>query len=617
MKKILTLGMAFCLCGITLFAGPALEIGQNLLSGPFTRAGEARVSICWDGEEPGSTRTPAFYVVARDGGGFVIVAGDDNVRPILAVSETSEFKVEGMPAHVKWWMDRMKDYVRSVSVQTPAVRAQWALVCRTRAANVNANLVTDKFEDFLTPEWDQGNSDDYYFHQTVFNKYCPTDNGQLTVTGCVATALGEILTTLSGIYSDRMPSQGTGTVGGYTVSGVAPAAYELTTEYDWEGLRTLVNTNAINRAVNEGKTALLDNLGHLLADCGAIVQANYGVQGTGAGSGANVTSGMAEHLYMSKTAQSEQAANYTPYRWREMLKAELRQRPVFYSGQDPNEGGHAFVFDGFGKYEGEDMFHVNFGWSGASNGYYFCDYLDSGYGNFSWDCDAIFNFFPDANGTTSYVNRLEYIAVSYTNGTEGRGITAQGEIVPGQQVQIKFGGIMNSGSTTYTNSVWIYRVDKDGYMDESHPYISASMGELPPNYYTGGWTITGSFNSLPFGDRLVGYYQKDASGEKVRILAPSDGTIVEEMPLTPAAFIKTEGSYAVGDWFELKLKNYGSPYAGTTWTFTDPDGATATINQSTGDYRFAKAGTYKIAAAIAPRANAAVVETVVAFVTVR
>ena len=624
MKKILFFWMAFCLCGTALFAGPvspgkALEIGKNLLSRPSTRAGEARVSICWNGEEPGSTQAPAFYVVARDGGGFVIIAGNDNARPILAVSETSEFRVEGMPAHVKWWMERMKDYVRSVSVQTPAAREQWARVIGTRASNVDAALVTEKFEAFLTPEWDQGNNDTNFFGQNVFNKYCPQDNGQLTITGCVATALGEILTTLSGIYGDAaMPSQGTGTVGGYSSSGgLAPAAYELSTVYDWAGLRTLTNIQAIKQTVQDGKTALLDNLGHLVADCGAIVQASYGVDGTSAGTRGSVTSGMAKHMYMSKSALSEVAAYYSPYRWKEMLKAELRQRPVFYSGQDPDHGGHAFVFDGFGKYGDEDVFHVNFGWAGFGNGYYYCDYLDSGNGNYSVDRDAIFGFFPDVTGQTKYVYRLQYYAVTYTDGTEGRGFSTQGEIASGQPVTFKFGGIINSGNTTYSYPVWIYREDKNGSQMEGNAILTGSLGDLSPNYYTGGWSLSRSFSNISFGDKLVGYYQKDDTGTKERIQASSDGSLVEEMPLTPAAFIQTKGTYDEGDRFQLKLKNYGSPYAGTIWTFTDPDGNTTTVNQSVGDYRFTQAGTYKIAAAIAPSPGADVVETVIAFVTVR
>ena len=168
----------------------------------------------------------------------------------------------------------------------------------------------------------------------------------------------------------------------------------------------------------------------------------------------------------------------------------------------------------------------------------------------------------------------------------------------------------------YPGPVWIYRENKSGQIVGDH-ILYGTLNNFFPSYYTGGWSLSRSFPNISFGDKLVGYFQKDDNGTKERIQASSDGSLVEEMPLTPAAFIQTKGTYDEGDRFQLKLKNYGSPYAGTIWTFTDPDGNTTTVNQSVGDYRFTQAGTYKIAAAIAPSPGADVVETVIAFVTVR
>ncbi len=46
-------------------------------------------------------------------------AGDDNVRPVLALSQESDFAVEDMPSNVKWWMEQLKGFVRAQKVQTP------------------------------------------------------------------------------------------------------------------------------------------------------------------------------------------------------------------------------------------------------------------------------------------------------------------------------------------------------------------------------------------------------------------------------------------------------------------------------------------------------------------
>ena len=629
MKKILVILAAAFLGGGALMAGPvspgqALEIGRSILQGPATRATSDHVSICWDGEYEGSTAQPAFYVVARDGGGFVIISADDNVRPVLAISENGRFDTRNMPDNVKWWMERMKAYVRSAIVPTPVARVQWARVRGTRADDAHiTGEVTDKHE-ILTPEWDQGNNDKYYFDQQVFNRFCPVDaSGELSVTGCVATALSEILTTLSALYPSEMPVQGTGTVGGYSVSGdaVAPAAYTLSATYDWEGFRTLTGIGAIRQAIADGKTGLIESLGHLLADCGAIVGASYSSGGTGAGTETNVTSGMAEHMFMSKTAHSERASSYTHSQWTRMLKEELDQRPLLYSGQDPDHGGHAFVFDGYGKYLGEDVFHVNFGWAGSGNGYYFCDYLDSGNGNYSNGRNAIFSFYPDASQRTSYSNRIVYYGpLSFSDGSTGNGLTALGEFVDGQYTPIRIAAIMNMGNLDFDGTAWIYRMDRYGNrVGDPVRNLSFTNNPLKPNYYSWYDRVSIRVSGFSFGDRLAIFYPADVTtgAAPVKITASNTGELLDEIPLVPAAFIKTETSYAVGDCILLQLLNYGAPYAGTQWTFTAPDGTVSRVAQSAREFRFTQAGRYKVVAAIAPTEGADVVENVVAYISVQ
>ena len=51
--------------------------------------------------------------------------------------------------------------------------------------------------------------------------------------------------------------------------------------------------------------------------------------------------------------------------WMNLIKSEINEkRPVYYFGSS-DDGGHAFVFDGYNE---EDMVHVNWGWSGMNNG---------------------------------------------------------------------------------------------------------------------------------------------------------------------------------------------------------------------------------------------------------
>ena len=78
MKRILSI-LLFILCSMSLQAAPvspgrALDVAKKIFAAqPATKAGGGALRIVWDGEDVATKAAvqPAFYVVARDGGGFV------------------------------------------------------------------------------------------------------------------------------------------------------------------------------------------------------------------------------------------------------------------------------------------------------------------------------------------------------------------------------------------------------------------------------------------------------------------------------------------------------------------------------------------------------------------
>lgn len=615
--------LLYLLSGIVLFflSGPvqsapvsrksALEMGRKILEGPATRADASRVRILWDGAEPdGTADEPAFYVIGREDGGFVIIAGNDNVQPVLALSETNRFETRDMPDNVRWWMDRLKAYVRSARTGTAETKALWAALKGTRAGAGLVGTVTGKVEH-LTPEWDQGSFDDFDFGQPVFNRFCPKDaGGRLTVTGCTATAAAEILTTLSGLYPEDMPEKGNGKVGGYPVSAgrVAPAGYELSTVYDWAGLRTLTGQSAIRQAIADGKKDLIDNLGHLLADCGAIVQASYGTDETSASP--DIAAGMVGHMSMSKTSHFESATDYSLFGWVGMLKADLADRPVFYTGYSGG-GGHAFVLDGFGQYEGQDVFHVNFGWSGLGNGYYFINHLDTGTGDYSAMMSAVFGFYPDARQLTGY--RTELLLTS-------PGFTLPESVSAGNYLFFKGGRLFNNSLQPFSGELHAGLKKRDGSEETFFPGYYGTITDL---HYGGRFSTDIFFCYIPedtvfgFGDRITLYYTTDGGEHMTPVSYRKNGSAIGEIPVFPAAVIDTENRYRAGDSFEFSIVNYDGLYAGTTWTVTDPGGGVSTLSQADGAFRFARSGKYTIEAAIAPEPGADVVEHLVTVIVVQ
>lgn len=93
--------LVFCCIPFSFFAKnvdviTAEKIAKFVLTGTDaqTRTNEIDVSLIWTGEDM-CTRTndsPAYYVFNKVGGnGFVIVSGDDIIKPILAYSYVNSF----------------------------------------------------------------------------------------------------------------------------------------------------------------------------------------------------------------------------------------------------------------------------------------------------------------------------------------------------------------------------------------------------------------------------------------------------------------------------------------------------------------------------------------------
>jgi hypothetical protein len=109
----------------------------------------------------------------------------------------------------------------------------------------------------------------------------------------------------------------------------------------------------------------------------------------------------------------EQKNYYTDSQWIQLLKGELDNgRPMVYGGFS-DSGGHAFVCDG---YQGDDYFHINWGWGGQSDGYFRLSLLNpeeqglggsSSLDGFSYGQDMVYGIRPPVPGSTGYCLSLE------------------------------------------------------------------------------------------------------------------------------------------------------------------------------------------------------------------
>ena len=106
--------------------------------------------------------------------GFVIVSGDDRMRPVLAYSDKGDFNESQMPDNMRAWL---QEYAREM---------RWLDAHNYQPAQTThrAGEIKTAIAPLMVTTWDQG---------TPYNDLCPLDGGERSVTGCVATAMAQVV----------------------------------------------------------------------------------------------------------------------------------------------------------------------------------------------------------------------------------------------------------------------------------------------------------------------------------------------------------------------------------------------------------------------------------------
>lgn len=282
---------------------------------------------------------PTYYVVnVGVDKGYVVVAGDDEVEAVLGYASDGHVGTEAMPPSMLAWLDFYDGEIKGL--RRSADNGLAAVGC-TDPADGYTYVIRPMLGDI---KWNQ---DDPY------NGQCPTRDGQRTMVGCIATAIGQIM------YYYRYPQQPEGTVSyraGKLGLNISVDFSEVTFDYD----KMLPNYD-----VTPGTAEQQYEVAKLLYHAGVAARMDYGVDE----SGANVfdlAKGLTENFGFSTSLQFVNRNSKSLAEWHSAIQGELSAgRPVFYTGS--GDGGHAFVCDG---YDGAGMYHFNWGWGGISDGYF-------------------------------------------------------------------------------------------------------------------------------------------------------------------------------------------------------------------------------------------------------
>lgn len=367
MRRILLLAVCSLLTSV-LLAGPvtkeqAQQVASQFLAGKSVthRApalDQLRTEVVLNAvDESGQ---PYLYAISQDkANGFVIVSGDDRFRSILGYSQTGSFDSANMPDNMRAWLqgyiEEMKYYIaKGYQPQTGAAH---------RAAGVKKAI-----SPLIQTLWDQGEP---------YNQKCPDffTYGK-SVTGCVATAMAQVIYYTSYIKGGGNPSSTLAPIAAYScdrnwggLGKVSVSAVPAGTKLDWG--KMLLDYSGSSTADEENAVATLMQV------CGASVHMDYANSDNG-GSGAStsaVANAMITYFGYDNTTRLVVRDNYSYANWAELVYNEINNaRPVLYGGQSSG-GGHAFVIDG---YDGDELFHVNWGWGGHQNNYFALSVMNPG-----------------------------------------------------------------------------------------------------------------------------------------------------------------------------------------------------------------------------------------------
>ena len=407
----LLMGLAAQLWAAPVGRTQALKNAQSFLQ-QRGLAGQTRLQYKAPRNAQSQDDAAAYYIFnIGNNQGFVVVSGDDRTEQILGYADNGTFDEQHMPSNMKAWLQSYADQIQALDRQgvTTAQRAPRKSPTRRAIAPM------------VTSRWNQ---------DAPYNNACPEyfDEGVRCMTGCVATAMAQIL------YYHREESKDNDVWylqddiagfdcetyrfdhGGYVhVDGFSAEDSPI----DWD--------NMLDEYKGETNWTQQEAVANLMAYCGASVEMDYGSKSSGA-SAVRVAGALKTYFGYDEATTYVVRSQYSIAEWDNLIYNELREgRPVFYGGRTGGNQGHAFVVDGC---DADGYYHINWGWAGDSDGYFLlasCEPESSGIGGaesgagYSLEQHAVIGAQPDT-GSAPVVDlaldaldpQIDGTTVSYT-----------------------------------------------------------------------------------------------------------------------------------------------------------------------------------------------------------
>ena len=397
--------------------------------------------------EKSNVKDNAYYVFNIDGGGWIIMAGDDLAKQVLAYSDKGYIDMNELPGNMKGYLDLYKKQIEAMQSY------------KGTDFTIKAPKRVTPVAPLTKSTWGQNQPMD---------RFTPMKGGEHTAVGCAPLAMAQIM------YYWKYP-EGSAAMSSYYVQGTGsiPALSATTFNYDLMlDAYTIFNPATNGVALGTFTDEQADAVATLCRYAGHACEARYGNSGSSTGvysydqRDAFRFFGFQSDFKLIGYDPSYYCDNnnkYTEDEWKALISVELEAgRPIAYHNVDFIDG-HAWVLDGV---DGDGKFHMNWGFYERFNGYFefgafgFYPYGDSEYWNFS--CynstanEMIINLYPYDGYVIPGGGELEVTAtpvLSYDEQTRMLTVEGVGEIhvyVDGVEVEMPYKFQKTFEIATYT-----------------------------------------------------------------------------------------------------------------------------------------------------------------------
>lgn len=424
------------------------------------------------------------YIFNSDNG-FILVSADDNMPALLGYSENGYFDQKTSSPSLKWWISQYAEEGELISSTIQSSRNSFDSKFHAPSAD------KEEIPYMIQTLWGQ---------QNPYNLDCPKIGSSRCVTGCIATAMAQIIKYHA-----------------YPESGFGENTYEWNDtllNYNFASAKfeysDMLDSYRSSSASEDQKKAVAN----LMYACGVAVDMNYNDNESGA-TDTYIAYALRHFFKYDNEIKLLKRSFFSASDWEDLIYSELKEkRPVIMGGQ-ARDGGHQFICDG---YDGDGFFHINWGWEGLGDGYFLLTALNpdnqgvGGHeGGYNSEQSIICGIKPEVDGS------LTWYPV-YANNSIGFSGFSNSSI----NIEFAQGGIFNYSQEEFTVEAFIQAIDENGdtYISDNGVELSF-VGANGLNIYGYGGLGTMSLpKNLPAGTYKGHIVIKTPEGNIQKVLFP-------------------------------------------------------------------------------------------------